>query len=120
MAAVGGVARSPRALYAIQLQIPQTQLYSSSELALDSFLALIHYKNACAHQPLISAQKSPDQVTSAIRAWLAVRRPHAATPVVSYSDQRSACMLCASIARAALPVCCVHAVEESREGLSSY
>ena len=33
-----------------------------------------------AHQPLISAQKSPDQVTSAVHAWLAVRRPHATTP----------------------------------------
>ena len=32
-----------------------------------------------AHQPLISAQKSPDQVTSAVHAWLAVRRPHATT-----------------------------------------
>ena len=36
---------------------------------------------ASAHQPLISAQKSPDQVTSALHAWLAVRRPHAADKV---------------------------------------
>ena len=31
-------------------------------------------------QPHIDSRKSPDQVTSAVHAWLAVRRPHAATP----------------------------------------
>ena len=33
-----------------------------------------------AHQPLITMRKIPDQVTSAVHAWLAVRRPHATTP----------------------------------------
>ena len=33
-----------------------------------------------AHQPLIIVRKIPDQVTSAVHAWLAVRRPHATTP----------------------------------------
>ena len=33
-----------------------------------------------AHQPLIIVEKIPDQVTSAVHAWLAVRRPHATTP----------------------------------------
>ena len=33
-----------------------------------------------AHQPLIIVKKIPDQVTSAVHAWLAVRRPHATTP----------------------------------------
>ena len=32
-----------------------------------------------AHQPLIIVEKIPDQVTSAVHAWLAVRRPHATT-----------------------------------------
>ena len=41
--------------------------------------ARLQTKNG-AHQPLIIAKTSPDQVTSAVHAWLAVRRPHATTP----------------------------------------
>ena len=33
-----------------------------------------------AHLPLIIVRKIPDQFTSAVHAWLAVRRPHATTP----------------------------------------
>ena len=65
------------------LQIAQSQSYSSSELA----LKLLHSKSyarlqtkKCAHQPLIIVRKIQDQVTSALHAWLAVRRPHATTP----------------------------------------
>ena len=33
-----------------------------------------------AHLPLIIVRKIPDQLTSAVHAWLAVRWPHATTP----------------------------------------
>ena len=65
------------------IQIAQSQSYSSSELA----LKLLHSKSYArlqtkkgAHQPLIIVRTIPDQVTSAVHAWLAVRRPHATTP----------------------------------------
>ena len=67
----------------MDIQIAQSQWYSSSELA----LKLLHSKSYArlqtkkgAHQPLIIVRKIPDQVTSAVHAWLAVRRPHATTP----------------------------------------
>ena len=66
-----------------------------------------HQKKKGAHQPLITMRKSPVQVTSAVHAWLAVRRPHATTPgddglsknrgsVVQYGVGRQPCR-CAQI-----------------------